>query len=124
MNNRIVRMVVFGLVAFGVAFYMRMSRRGETGDQARATANQILAQSEGYETHQKFFELYSDLAHQSALQESYTVGGRRRADKFDGDVYMSVFIGKLMNRARDENKQDVVKFLQKVCSDQSITPAT
>ena len=124
MNNRIVRIAVFGAIAIGVAFYVRMSRRSELGEKAKATANQILTQAEGYETHRKFFELYSDLAHSSALEEAYTIGGRRTRDTFDENVYMGVFFGKLMNRARDDNKQDIVKMLQEVCSEESITPVT
>jgi hypothetical protein len=124
MNPRIVRIAVFGAIAIGVAMYVKMSRRGELGDQAKANANQILTQAEGYETHRKFFELYSDLAHQSALSEAYTIGGRRARDTFDPNVYMGVFFGKLMNRARDEGKPDIVKMLQGICDEESITPVT
>ena len=124
MESRVIRIAVVAVIAIGVGTYVRMSRRGELGDQAKASANEILTRVEGYEADRKFYDLYSNLAHSSALQEAYTVGGRRTRDKFDENVYVAVFFGKLMNRARDENKQEIVRRLQRLCTEESITPVT
>lgn len=122
MQSRVIRIVAVGLIAIGVAMYFRMARRGDTGKTARANATEILTRVENYEANRRFYETHSDPAHQAALDKAYTIGGRRTRDTFDEGVYMSVFFDRLMTRARDEGKPDVVKSLTHLCDEEGIEP--
>jgi len=124
MPTRLIRIGVIGLIAIGVATYVKMSRRSEMGDVARASAMEILSRVEGYEANQRFYDMHADLAHQAAMGEAYSMGGRRTRSTFDEGEYMNVFFGRLMTRARDDGKPEIVRAIAELCDEENITPAS
>lgn len=124
MPARAIRMGILLLIAVGVTMYVKFSRRADMGKAALANATEIMSRIDGYEKEKAFFDMHTDLAHQAALGEAYSMGGRRTRDTFDEGEYMNVFFGRLMTRAKEAGKPELVRAIGDMCDEENIQPAT
>jgi hypothetical protein len=57
-----------------------------------------------YEQNKEFYLSAFEEAHQKAFSESYTMGGRRRAAKFDSETYVRILIDRIKYQAEVAGK--------------------
>jgi hypothetical protein len=103
------------IVLIGVAIaYVRLRERGVADDVVEAKAMSILAEVDDYPKNERFYESRSQLAHAGAFDASFEIVARDKASTVDEDLYMAEFFERLINMARNEGRQDIVKALIKL----------
>jgi len=120
MKNRVILIAVLGAVAIGAAFYVRSSRQGELAEQERANMHSMLSNSDGFASHSAFLEAEADAAHQAATDAAFDGAAIGQAT-FDPQKYSTVYMNRLIARAREEKKDDLVKWLKGICDEANIT---
>lgn len=120
MKNRVVLIAVIGVVAIAGAFYVRSSRQGELAEQERASVIDMLSSSDGYSNHKAFLEAEAEAAHQAAKDAAFDGAAIGQAT-FDPHKYSTAYMNRLIARAREEKKNDVVDWLKGICFEANIT---
>ena len=84
-----------------------------SSDEAKAKAMAILVKVEDYDRRKQFYDALADLAHLEAYQAVREAQEGKRGAKFDESKYLSEFFERVINHARDQGWQDLVKSLIK-----------
>lgn len=119
MKNRVILIAVLGAAAIGAAFYVRGARQGELAEQERANVNDMLTSADGYANHKAFLDAEADGAHQAAEAAAFDGAAIGQAT-FDPQKYSSVYMNRLIERARAEKKNDLVDWLKGLCFEANI----
>lgn len=119
MKNRTLLIAVIGVAAIGVAFYVRSSRHGELAEQERANVNDMLTNADGYANYKAFLDAEADAAHRAATDAAFEGAAIGQAT-FDPHKYSTVYMNRLIARAREEKKTDLVDWLKGLCFEANI----
>lgn len=106
--------ILIGLAAVGALVYFKMERRSDDSKMIRAEIKALVSSMPEYSENRKLFDAWCDLAHTRAFGDSYSVGGRRQANKFDEDVYLDRFFQSLGASAREYGKPEWAKSILKL----------
>lgn len=120
MKNRVILIAVLGAAAIGAAFYVRGSRQGELAEQERTNMHGMLSNADGYASHSAFLEAEANAAHQAATDAAFDGAAIGQAT-FDPQKYSTVYMNRLITRAREEKKTDLVDWLKGLCFEANIT---
>lgn len=111
-------LVVAGLI--GYVGYSRISNRSDVEQQAVAAALAAVKEVDDYDKHAKWIDLNAPMVARQAFNSHYNMGGRRRSATFDADGFVMDFFEQLINSARDQGKQEIVKVLIKLRDERGI----
>ena len=120
MKNRTAMIAVIGVIAVGVALYIRSKGQGELAEQERAVVNDTLSNADGFSNYKAFLESEADGAHHAAKDGAFDNAAIGQA-KFDPQKYKTIYLNRLIARAREEKKDDLVKWLKGICDEENIT---
>lgn len=103
--------VVIGIAV--VVFMMRSQEREEDKKAAVESANNIIAQVEGFEANQSWYETWTPHAVDHAINASTTRErvGRRSRSVYDETMFLPHFFEKLIAMAQNDARSDIVKAL-------------
>ncbi len=118
--GKAVKFVLVLVAAFAVVLYLRMSKAADLEAAAREAAFAALAKADNYDANKAFYRVRAELTHSAAFQAVMDPGSRRTPSTVDKDKYLALFFEKLINRVRDENRQDLVRDLIKLRDSEGI----
>ena len=93
--KRVIPIVLVLVAALGWKFY----NKNQASAEVRAQGLRLLESFPEYAAHKDFYLSAFDEAHNTAFDKSYTLGGRRRAAKFDSEKYVSVLVAIIKQKA-------------------------
>jgi hypothetical protein len=113
-KGRIVVAIIVVLAVIILARYPSfVSEPLVSSDEAKARAMAILMHVEDYDKRKQFYDALADLAHLEAFETVHQMQEDKPGTKFDEDRYLSEFFERVINHARDQGWQELVRSLIK-----------
>ncbi|MFQ5505231.1 MAG: hypothetical protein ACE5F1_10590 [Planctomycetota bacterium] len=103
--NRAIGIVVVIAAVVGYKFYNKSTQSSEV---KRTSATWFL-NAPGYAKSKAVFDSLLDECHEVAFKKSYSMGGRRRAAKFNADAYAKILFSTMKSRAEARGHPEIAK---------------
>jgi len=101
--------IVFAILAVGGLIGMK--RKADVGGKAKQEAMAMLAEVDGYTHRKSTYDIYANSAHDTAMDQSYSSGGRGSADRFDHNLYIACFFDNMVAIASQYKDKEMVEKL-------------
>jgi len=105
-GSKLKRFAGIAILAAAVLGYKFWQQSG-TSNEVKAAVHSWVVDAEGYEKDPAYFDTLLDLAHESAFEANYRMGGRRRQTSFDDETYIESVFQRMQDQARVDGRDDV-----------------
>lgn len=99
--------VAIFVVILGVVVFFKMRGRGQDSSEILSDMKLLVSTLDGYEANAAFLDQTLERCHRKAFDDSYEVGGRRRASTFDEDQYIQDILTRMVRMCNEEGKREV-----------------
>lgn len=101
--HKFIGIIIVIAIVVGFKFY----NKGKASDDIRSQTIEIVQAMPGYEENQAYIDSILEPCFATAFEASYDMGGRRRSAKFDQDKYITTLFDNLMERSKQDGKEDL-----------------
>lgn len=112
-GGRIVK-IVLSLVVLAVVLGYKFYNRSDVSDATFEQMTEVVHSLPSYTANASLLDGWAKIAHDAAFSSAYSLGGRRRASKFDADKYVQEFFKSMEEQAHMRGKLDIERELQEV----------
>jgi hypothetical protein len=105
--SRLIPVALIVAVVLGIKFYNKI----QASDQVRQQARALIAQFPEYSESKEYYDSAFERLHGKAFDQSYSMGGRRTASKFDENKYLTVLIALVQRDASQAGKKQIAESL-------------
>jgi hypothetical protein len=107
MNKKTLIWIGVGLAIAGGVIGFKFYNKGKAEADVKQVAIKVVHDLPGYEKDPKYYDALLEHAHPAAFDDAYTMGGRRRAAKFDSIGYMRSLLARMAEEAKRDNHPEV-----------------
>lgn len=97
-----------GLIVVGVAVFFgwKLYSKSQASEETKQEAKSFIVNMPGYAADNAYYDSLLESAHPTAFDASYSIGGRRRAAKFDeGQYYDRLLTGMIAKAEQDKRTE-------------------
>ncbi len=108
---KVIIRVVSIAVVIAVVIGFKLYNKNKASDEVRQQARVLVEQFPEYSENKDYYDSAFDRLHSKAFDQSYSLGGRRTAARFDEDKYLPILIALIQRDASQAGKTQVAESL-------------
>jgi len=103
---------IIAAIAVPIVMAVVSYNKNKASDEVKSQTHELIQKMPSYEKEKQYIDRIFEASYESAFEEAYDTGGRRKSATFDEKKYISTVFDNMASMAKNDSKEKLASELQ------------